>query len=167
MGTFQKRKAFEGNIPAYAFNKASDIMMFTYAHAYYAVFPTRNIKKAITLFMQDFDLYDTFDIESAMVCYQRVREKFLNEQRREYESTEIADMHVRTLLEVMIWAWITFLKKHVHADYDIEQAIIFFGQYFDIEFTTDELIMYERRFKDSEQRIGYLPTVPMDYNIKK
>lgn len=167
MARLQKKKQFEQNIPGYAFSKVSDIMMFTYAHAYYAVFCNRNIKKAFTLFTQDFELEDTMDLEGAMVCYQRVRERFMDEQRKEYSPTEISDIHIRGLLDTMTWAWVTFMKKHVHQTFDTKRAIIMFGEYFSIDFTTDELIMFCRRYEDTAKPIEFLPTIPMDFNLKK
>lgn len=166
MVRLQKRKSFEMGIPAYAFSKASDLMMFTYAHAYYAVFTTRNISKAIRLFRKDFDIEDEFDIDGAMVCYQRVREKFMDEQRRQYVSTEISDVYVRYTIDVMIWAWVTFMQRHVNPSFDVEQAIIMFGEHFGIEMTPDDMIMHTRRFKDSKVKIEALPTVPKEYNLK-
>lgn len=167
MATFRKIKGFEQNIPSYAFSKVSDIMLFTYVHAYYAVFPTRSIQRAVTLFMQDFKLEATFDIDGAMVCYQRVRERFLDEQRRDYESSEIADIHIRGLLDVMVWAWVTFLKKHVHEEYEVEQAIILMNEYFSLRLDDVGVEMYERRYRDNECCIIKLPTVPMDFNMLK
>lgn len=166
MARLQKRKSFEMGIPAYAFTRASDIMMFTYAHAYYAVFTTRNISKAIKLFRKDFDIEDEYDIDSAMVCYQRVREKFLDEQRRAYISSEISNIYVRYVLDVMIWAWVTFMRKHVNPTFDIEQAVVMFGEHFNVEFTADDVIMHTRRYNDSQVGIDTLPTVPMEYNLK-
>ena len=166
MARLQKRKSFEMGIPSYAFTRASDIMMFTYAHAYYAVFTTRNISKAIKLFRKDFDIEDEYDIDSAMVCYQRVREKFLDEQRRAYISSELSNIYVRYVLDVMIWAWVSFMRKHVNTTFDIEQAIVMFSDHFGMAFTTDELSQHTRRYNDSHTDIDTLPTVPMEYNLK-
>lgn len=167
MEKLKKRKQFEYNIPGYAFSKVSDIIMFTYAHAYYAVFCNRNIKKSLVLFTHDFELEDTMDLEGAMVCYQRVRDKFLDEQRAVYTPTAISDIHVRNLIDVMIWAWVTFIKRHVHNMFDTERAVIMFGEYFSIDFTPDELIMMCQRFDHTARPIEFLPKIPIDFNLKK
>lgn len=161
-----KRKPFEMGLPSYAFNKASDIIMFTYSHAYFAVFAKRNISRAIKLFRIDFNIENEYDNYNAMACYQRVREKFLDERRLVYVSSEINDTYVRCIIDVMIWAWVTFMRKHVNPNFATIEAVEMFSEYFSMKFTLSDIIMHARRFDDIKRPIETLPIEPMRYNMK-
>ena len=157
--TGRKLKKFEEPIPRYAMTNKTNIMMWTYAHAYQSIYSDRNAKKAITAFIDDFNISCDFDTTTASVIVGRVNTMF--HQTSTYEPFDLGNFYLTHCIDTMIYAWITFYQKHVSAQYDTEMALHEFDDYFEMDMTIDEFDIYLRRFNDmSILRCDITPTCP-------
>ena len=155
MGTIKK---FEERIPRFVMSNRTNVMMWTYCHAYKCVFLNKNITTATNLFVKDFDVENETEPLSCGVACKRVSEIF--ESTSTYEPFELGNIYINQTIDVMIYAWITFYRLHVNNDFDEAVALQEFDTYFNMDMTGDEFDIYLRRYNDMKQiRCDVLPTL--------
>ena len=160
----RKPKEIERGIPDYLRSSPANIMIWTYVHAAQSLYPSTSTNAAIVQFHKDFDFYHMY-YAGASNYYNRFAVLFNNSQKTDCDNP-MCNIYLVHTLEIMLFAWCSYYRKHLTA-YSDEFAARDFCEYFSLTWTPDQMASFLNRIIELEYAELSHPVIPKKFFISK